>query len=189
MPAGMQVTMSLMMDSAISLDTVVGFLVSTPLFDALDPAQRAEVVRIMEVQRLQAGEEVFHEGAVGDAWYVIFEGEVSVLKDTPAGPAEIARLGRGSCFGEMAILDGLARSATVKAVGPLTVFRFRRTRFEELLEQGSLGAYQLVAGMARTLSQRHRLLTHQLAMLAAGDASGDSRASARATLSRFQISE
>jgi CRP-like cAMP-binding protein len=149
------------MDQPITLDAVVSFLVSTPLLDGLDPAERAEVVRIMDVQRLTDGEEVFHEGEPGDGWYVIFEGSARVLK----GAWEIRILESGAAFGEMAILDGQARSATVQALGPLTLFRFRRAPFEQLLEQGSLGAYKLVLGMARMLSAHHRELTHRLAEL------------------------
>lgn len=153
------------MDQHISLEAVINFLVDTPLFHDLDAAERGDVARIMEVQRLERGEQVFHEGDEGDAWYVVFDGTANVLKDAPSGTTQIAALGPGACFGEMAILDGMARSASVVADGPLTVFRFRRERFGHLLDQGSLGAYKLVAAMARTLSQRQRELTRQLASL------------------------
>ena len=154
------------MDQAISLDIIVSFLVSTPFFDRLDPAERAEVVRIMEVQRLTDGEVVFREGDPGDAWCVILDGEAQVLKNTAEGARELAVLKRGACVGEMAILDGEGRSATVKAVGPLTLLRFRRSRFEQLLNLGSLGAYKLILAMARMLSQRHRLLTARVSKAA-----------------------
>src|SRR5262245_7744491 len=103
------------MDQPISLENVISFLVATPLFGGLDPVERGEIMRIMEVRRLTAGERVFHEGDPGDAWYVIFEGRVRVLKTTPAGQVGIASLDPGACFGEMAILDGSARSATIEA--------------------------------------------------------------------------
>lgn len=154
-----------LMEQSISLENVVGFLVSTPLFSGLDPAERADVVRIMEVKRLREGEAVFQEGDPGDAWYVISEGTAVVLKEGEGTTREIARLNRGECFGEMAILDGSARSATVKAAADLTLFRFRRARFEDLLDQGSLGAYKLVVSMARVLSHRQRELTKQIADL------------------------
>jgi CRP/FNR family transcriptional regulator, cyclic AMP receptor protein len=150
---------------SISFENVIGFLVSTPLFDGLDPAERADVVRIMEVRQLREGESVFQEGDPGDAWYVVFEGSVRVLKSSDTGPRDVATLSRGECFGEMAILDGSARSATVEAVTDLTLFRFRRSRFEDLLDQGSLGAYKLVLAMARVLSGRQRDLTRQVAEL------------------------
>ena len=156
------------MDQPISLDTVVRFLVTTPFFNGLDAAERGDVVRIMEVKRLQDDEEIFHEGDPGDAWYVVFEGKVKVMKELETGPSQVASLGAGACFGEMAILDGMARSATVRADGPLTMFKFRRSRFEELLDQGSLGAYKLVAAMAKLLSQRQRELAQQVSSLLQG---------------------
>jgi CRP-like cAMP-binding protein len=153
------------MDQAISLDTVIRFLVTTPQLAGLDQAERAEVVRIMEVQRLQNGETIFREGDAGNAWYVVFEGQAEVVKETAAGSRRLALLQPGACFGEMAILDGSPRSATVKAASPLTVFRFRRQQFEELLADGSLAAYKLVLTMARSLSERQRRLTRQLIVM------------------------
>jgi CRP/FNR family cyclic AMP-dependent transcriptional regulator len=151
-----------LIDQPISLDAVIEFLVRAPLFADLDAIDRGEVVRILEVQRLQDSEEVFHEGEDGDSWYVIFEGRVSVTKASRSGPSrQIAMLEAGSGFGEMAMLDGAPRSATVTAVGPLTIFRFRRSRFEDLLTDGSLGAYKVVAAMAREQSQRLRQITDQ----------------------------
>jgi CRP-like cAMP-binding protein len=153
------------MEQHISLEAVINFLVATPLFHDLDAAERGDVARIMEVQRLERGEQVFREGDEGDAWYVVFDGTANVLKHAASGETQIAALGPGACFGEMAILDGQARSASVVADGPLTIFRFRRERFDGLLEQGSLGAYKLVAAMARTLSQRQRQLVQQVTEL------------------------
>jgi CRP-like cAMP-binding protein len=150
-------------DQAISLESVVVFLMSVPLFDRLDPAELAEVTRIMEVRRLIAGEEVFHQGDAGDAWYVVFEGHARVFEESDGLIHEIAALGPGGAFGEMAVLDGLPRSATVRADEPLTLFRFQEARFSELLDEGSLVAYKLVLALARMLSLRHRELTRQLA--------------------------
>ena len=167
------------MDQHISLEAVINFLVDTPLFRTLDAAERGDVARIMEVQRLAHGEQVFGEGDEGEAWYVVFDGTANVVKNASSGPTQIAALGPGACFGEMAVLDGLTRSASVIADGPLTVFRFRRERFDNLLDHGSLGAYKLVAAMARTLSQRQRMLTQQLSALV-----GNSEA-----VNAFQVSE
>jgi CRP/FNR family transcriptional regulator, cyclic AMP receptor protein len=156
-------TVDRLIDQPISLDAVLGFLVATPFFGELDAFERAEVVRIMEVQRLTDGEEVFHEGDAGNSWYVIFEGQVAVARAGPSGTErQIAALDAGACFGEMAILDGAPRSATVRAVGAVTIFRFRRLRFDELLRDASLGAYKLVAAMAREQSKRLRLLSDQV---------------------------
>ncbi|MGH9127095.1 MAG: cyclic nucleotide-binding domain-containing protein [Acidimicrobiales bacterium] len=158
--------MEQVIDQPISLDAVIGFLVTSPMFAALDAEERAEVVHIMEIQRLQPGEEVFHEGDAGDAWYVVFEGQVEVMAALASGgERRLTMLAVGAGFGEMALLDGAPRSATVRAVSPVTLFGFRRQRFEELLDQGSLGAYKLILAMAREMSPRLRRLTRQVAEL------------------------
>ncbi len=181
------------MDQPISLENVLNFLVSTSLFSDLDQAELAEIVRIMGVKRLEGGEIVFREGDEGDAWYVIFEGRAEVVKAMPGGASrQIAQLDAGACFGEIAILDGSARSATVRAGGPLTVFRFRRADFDELLDQGSLAAYKLVAGMAHVLSQRHRLLTQQISDLLEEEppsATQTNRAEIGEIIDRYTVSE
>jgi len=179
------------MDQPLSFETVISFLVATPLFDGLDAAERAEVVRIMEVQRFRNDQEIFHEGDTGDAWYVIFEGRAEVVKERQAGGStRIALLRAGSCFGEMAILDGQPRSATVRAAGPLTLFRFARSRFDDLLDQGSLGAFKLVASMARTLSQRQRQLTQHVSELMQRRVTPTSiRAEVGDVLDRYLVSE
>lgn len=180
------------MEQTISVESVVGFLVATPLFIDLDAAERADVVRILEVTQLRQGERVFQEGDPGDAWYVISDGTARVLKEAEGGPLEVTRLNRGECFGEMAILDGSARSATVEATTDLTLFRFRRARFEDLLDQGSLGAYKLVLAMARTLSRRQREITKQLSELLAEGQRSDrepARASMRASMHIALVSE
>jgi len=159
-------------DQPISLDAVIGFLVTSPMFAALDPEERAEVVRIMEIQRLQQGEEVFHQGDAGDAWYVVFEGQVEVTTASPSGgERQVAVLEVGAGFGEMALLDGAPRSATVRAASAATLFRFRRQPFQELLDEANLGAYKLILAMAREMSPRLRRMTAQVAELL--DAGGE----------------
>src|SRR5579862_9647327 len=103
---------------------------ASPLFRDLDAEERGDVVRILEIQRLQQGEEVFHEGDPGDSWYVVYEGQVEVTTASSSGAERrLSVVDTGSGFGEMAMLDGSPRSATVRATGPLTLFRFRRLRF------------------------------------------------------------
>jgi CRP-like cAMP-binding protein len=158
------------MEGPLTLEGVISFLLETPLFADLDATELAEIVKIMQVQRLRAGQTVFREGDPGDAWYVLFEGTAGVSKEGVAGAArDIARLEAHACFGEMAVIDGSARSATIRAQSDLTLFRFRRGSFQDLLEEGSLAAYKLVLAMARILSQRHRRLTQQISELVEQD--------------------
>lgn len=151
------------MDQPLTLERIITFLVDAPLFEALDASELSNVVRVMQVQRLRDGQAVFHEGDTGDGWYVLFDGTVEVTRRTPFGaPRSITVLQPPSCFGEMAVLDGSARSATVRARGEVVVFKFPRDPFQELLDAGNLGAYKLVLAMARVLCERQRALTEQM---------------------------
>ncbi len=152
----------------LTLEEIITFLLDAPMFGDLDPTQLSQVVHIMQVQGLRPGQVVFREGDAGDAWYVLYEGEIEVLKDSTLERKVVARLGPLSCFGEMAILDGSTRSATVRALGHATAFRFPRSDFARLLAEDNLAAYKLIHQMALVLVARQRDTTAQLAELLEG---------------------
>jgi CRP-like cAMP-binding protein len=154
------------MDQSLTLEAVINFLLETPLFGELNPSELAEVVKIMQMQGVRDGEDVFREGEKGDAWYVLFSGVARVTKGTAFGePREVANLESHACFGEMAVLDDSARSASVTAAGDIKLFRFPRRPFQQLLLEGNLAAYKLVYGMARVLCKRQRSLTLQMSSM------------------------
>jgi len=158
------------MATDLTLEQIVTFLLDAPMFGDLDEGELSTIVQVMEVQRLSPGQHVFHEGDPGDAWYLLYEGEVEVVKTTEEGPRAIAILGRRACFGEMAILDGSPRSATVRATTPITVMRFPRDAFTELLRCNTLAAYKLVHQIALVLVSRQRRTTSRLVeLMEAGD--------------------
>ena len=157
------------MSEDLTLEQVIAFLVDAPMFGDLDATELSRIVHVMQIRRLRPQEWVFREGEAGDAWYVVFEGEVEVVKESEEGERVIAILGRRACFGEMAILDGSPRSASVRATKPLTVFRFPRQRFTQLLDEGTLAAYKLVYQMALVLVSRQRRTTSRLVELMATD--------------------
>ena len=105
------------MTGPLNLEKIIRFLLETPMFGDLDAAELSQIVHIMQVQRLRDGQQLFEEGQPGDAWYVLFEGVVEVVKSTTdEGERVLAVVESKGCFGEMAILDGSPRSATVRAV-------------------------------------------------------------------------
>ena len=147
----------------ITLEQIILFLLETPMFEGLSAGELSEIVHIMQIRRLRDGQALFAEGDEGDAWYVVFEGQLSVTQGDELGPARpVAELGPRACVGEMAVLDGSQRSASVAARGETTVFRFPRFEFEGLLAEDNLAAYRLVHEMAKVLCQRQRRLTSQL---------------------------
>ena len=154
------------MTDNLTLEKIIDFLLDVEMFSALDIGELSEIVSIMDIQRIKSGEHIFSEGEVGDGWYVIFEGTVIVRKRTPFHrDQEVAELGPGACFGEMALLDDAPRSATVMTNSALLAFRFSRRKFLRLLHQDSLGAYKLVYGMACVLARRQRKLNQNVTEL------------------------
>lgn len=153
------------MTPTFTLESILTFLLEAPMFGDLDAAELSEIVQILQIQRLREGQVLFREGDRGDSWYVLYEGEVEVLKDTEIEQRRITTLGPRACIGEMAILDGSRRSATVRATRSATVFRFRKSSFDELLRDDNIGAYKLVYQMARLLAARQRDTTARLAEL------------------------
>jgi HEAT repeat protein len=99
-----------------------------------------------------AEETIFDEGTIGEDFFLINNGEVSVRAGQGAAQREVARLKSGDFFGEMALFDDEPRSATCVAATPCTLLVLDRSRFYSLIEQ----LPQLGVAICRTLSQRLR---------------------------------
>ncbi len=74
----------------------------------------------MTERRFEAGEIIFREGDPADFAYLIHSGRVEILKETGVGALTLAMLEGGDMFGEMGVLDATGRSATARAVEPVT---------------------------------------------------------------------
>jgi CRP-like cAMP-binding protein len=85
----------------------------------------------------QAGETVFKQGGEGDAFYIIRDGKVgvSVKKGFFSFAKEVAQLGEGGFFGEMALLTSEARTATVKCVEDARLFVLTSADFQYVLKK------------------------------------------------------
>lgn len=155
------------MSGPLNLAQVLSFLLDTPMFGDLDEHELSQIVHEMLIVHLREDQVLFREGDPGDAWYVVYEGSLDVQKDGRT----LVVLGPRACVGEMAVLDGSARSATVRAEGEATVFKFTRTSFERMRQENELAVYKLAYHMARTLAARQRQTTEHLsARLAEGPA-------------------
>lgn len=153
------------MTAKVTRERLITFLLETPMFEKLDPSEIREIIHIVEVEQHQAGDTVFSEGDVGDAWYVLYKGAVDVLKHGATGEKKITELGPQACFGEISILDGSPRSATIRVTEDSTVFRVPRQAFAGLIDDGHLVAYKLLHEMAILLAQRQRATTLRLSEL------------------------
>lgn len=133
-----------------SLDKALA-LRSAPLFSALSAEALLPVAALCTERRLAPEEVLFKAGDMGDAMYVVVDGQVRVIRDRRA----IARLGPGECVGEMAALDWEPRSATVIASEPTLLIRLGRNELMDLLRDHP----QLVRNLATVLANRIRDMT------------------------------
>lgn len=123
------------------------FLRNAELFATLPSEDVARIALLAEEDRRGPGEEIFREGEVADALYVVVEGRVRVIR---AGSA-VTELSERDVFGEMAVLDPAPRDATVETLGHCVFLRIRREDFQDLLAEELEVARAVIRVLARRL--------------------------------------
>ena len=140
---------------------LIEVLQGLPLFAQLSLRQLQEVERIVHLRTYRGGEVIFHMGDPGVAMYVILAGEVRVVLpgETPEDEVELARLGAGELFGELALLDSSPRSATVIAATPTEAAALARPDWMNLIHRRPDIGVAMLLPLAQLLSARLRATT------------------------------
>ncbi|MFI5305785.1 MAG: cyclic nucleotide-binding domain-containing protein [Polyangiales bacterium] len=108
-------------------------MASSPMFAALDPSQRSDLIkRFVEIE-VPRGDRVITQGEQSPGAYVVLRGEVVVSHVQDARSTELARLAPGDLFGEMSLLTGDGASANVDATQPSVLLFLAKPYFERLL--------------------------------------------------------
>jgi CRP/FNR family transcriptional regulator, cyclic AMP receptor protein len=129
----------------------------SPLFEMLSEAELEYVAELSRQRKLAAGETIFAEGDLGDALYVIAEGEVEVLRKDPTGQSKvIATLVAPEFFGEMSLIDKEDRSATIRVKTNCTLLQMTAENLTSFRKQHRDGFTFMVINIARVLSGRLR---------------------------------
>ncbi|MHB2020001.1 MAG: cyclic nucleotide-binding domain-containing protein [Candidatus Xenobia bacterium] len=90
-----------------------------------------------DIRALPPGATVVAEGESGDAWFIVLQGECEVY----VGRNPVGRLGAGAFFGELSLLDGGKRKATVRSLSPIVLLRVPREVFREFVVANDLWSY------------------------------------------------
>lgn len=117
------------------------------LFSDMDRRQTEQIARLLKERRFSKGQTVIVEGSGGAAVYLIASGEATVSHNGSA----IATLGPGEHFGEIALIDGGTRSATVTASTDLVCYGLTFWEFRPLVERNGSIAWKLLQALARRL--------------------------------------
>ena len=134
---------------------------SVPLFESLDDQAAREVCELIDTVDCHSSQTVFRTGDAGDSMYLIERGMVRIsMKSADGEELILAELGRGDFFGEMALIDGKARSANATAMEASRLLVLSRKHFLTFLSSSPNVAIEMLTALTRRLRRTDELLHH-----------------------------
>jgi CRP/FNR family cyclic AMP-dependent transcriptional regulator len=137
---------------------------TVPLFESLNETGATELCDLLETMDCRAAQTLFRAGDAGNAMYLIEQGRVRInVKGADGHEINVAELGPGDFFGEMAMLDGQPRSASATAVEDSRLASLSRKHFLSFVENNSNVALEMLSALAHRLRQTDELLQRRVA--------------------------
>jgi len=118
-----------------------------PLFAGLDKRELEQIASTMRERRFSAGATVTEEGAGGAGFFVVEQGQAEELVEGETR----GTIGAGDYFGEIALLTGSDRTATIKATSDMICWGMTPWDFRQLVETNSTIAWKLLTAMAEKM--------------------------------------
>lgn len=129
-------------------------LATVPLFEGLSKRQLKLVAELADVASYMAGASIVREGEEGESFFVVLEGQGKVT----VGGRTVHRVLPGDHFGEISLLDGEARTASVVSETPMTLLMISRKNLNQLLLKDPKLSMELLKSLARALRRIDRSL-------------------------------
>ena len=107
----------------------------SPLFEVLSETERNAIVHEMDLETFDEGSVILNEGDPGTSMYIIASGEVKVFTRGTSGTLYLARLGEGDFFGEVSVLTGKPRTATITASQRSELLRLDKEKLDGVLSK------------------------------------------------------
>jgi small-conductance mechanosensitive channel len=124
------------------------------ILDVLDDEMLQALAEKVSTRRYAVGERILKQGDEGDQLFIVEHGEVAVvLEPENAAPIELARLGKGKFFGEMSLMTGARRTASVRATRECAVLVVGKSEFQETLHRAPELAEKISAILATRQAQ------------------------------------
>ena len=133
-----------------------------PLFSSLTEDTLKEIVRLTEKRKVPKGRTICLEGEKGDALYIVLSGKVRVVLFHDSKEYVLAIIEEGGFFGELSLIDGLPRSASVEAVEDSEFLTVKRGDFLKLLKNNPDVSIEIM----KTLCHRLRAADERIKGLA-----------------------
>ena len=140
----------------------VELLANVPLFSELSADELERVARVAVPRSFPKGVRVFHEGDTSDACYVVREGDLRVTREHPDGRAiALATLGPRDIFGELAMLDGGTRSASIETLSDCELLALPAADMRRVIADHGDIAAKLIAALTRRLRETNERVARQ----------------------------
>jgi eukaryotic-like serine/threonine-protein kinase len=136
------------------------------LFADFSESDFASVMQVSRQESYKAGDTILQEGSGGSTMYVVISGRASVRKTSERKQVEIKRVSKGECFGEMAIISQMPRSATVVALQPTEVLAISGAVLRSVNQGLCMKLYRNIASL---LADRVRQRDEQVVDLLGND--------------------
>jgi CRP-like cAMP-binding protein len=133
-----------------------------PLFAELSEAELARIASVAIPRSFPKGVRIFHEGDHSDACYIVCEGDLRVTREHSDGRAiALATLGPGDIFGELAMLDGGVRSASVEALTDAELLGLPASDVRRVIAGHGDIAAKLIVALTRRLRETNERVSRQ----------------------------
>ncbi|MEE4377253.1 MAG: cyclic nucleotide-binding domain-containing protein [Candidatus Competibacteraceae bacterium] len=137
-------------------------LKNSVLGEELSEPQCAVLAPLIQIQGLERGEFLLHEGHKDHSIHIIVKGQLEVVKQTGAGEWAILHVLReGDIAGELGFIDGLEHSAALRALGECEVLSLEREKFESVLHTDPELVYKVMRTIVRTVHSILRRMNAQ----------------------------
>lgn len=149
---------------APTLAQIIAALQRNSVFSNTDDPTLVALAEVAQPRAYKAKDVIFRQGDPGDEFYVIHGGTIRVCRESTSGPpVELVRRHAPESFGELALLDGGTRTATIQAVTRCTLLAIPRDDFLDALHSSretTLGLLGVVGRMLREATLRGGLMVH-----------------------------
>jgi uncharacterized membrane protein len=150
-------------------------LAGVELFEHLDNEDRSSLAEVIDLRQLETGATLFKAGEPGDSLYVVQNGEIELyIKDTAGQKIVLAVVGPGQIFGELALLDQGARTATAVALEQTELLELDRDDLLMLFKKAPDAALGLLASMGHMTRKADELLRTRVSRNANEEAEAES---------------
>ena len=147
----------------MSLKEEVELLRRIPMFARVEPAKLKLLAFASERLTFAPSQELFHQGDMADAAYIIVDGDAEVILETAKGPIRVAQMTKNDLIGEIGILLDQPRNATIKASSSLTTLRISKDLFFSMVTDFPTMGVEVMRELASRLDHTTTQLREALA--------------------------